>query len=119
MDLRGLWQGETYQSALINGKTHISIIKLFKEGSAEKKPKECLTTKKALKKIKTFFCNIFLLKVKKELGDRIQCQDRIKINYGELCWSSSPKVLNVWKMQNWLHFIFSHVSKNQQLDCLF
>jgi len=54
------------QSALIIGKTHISNIKFFKVGSAENKPKESVTTKNVLKKIETFLCNIFLLKVKKK-----------------------------------------------------
>jgi hypothetical protein len=72
------------QSALINGKTQISNIKLFKVGSAENKPKESVTTKNMLKKIETFLRNIFLLKVKKKnLGDRIQYQERTKINYEE------------------------------------
>jgi len=55
------------QSALISGKTHINNIKFFKEGSAENKPKGCVTTKNVLKKIETFLCDIFLLKVKKNL----------------------------------------------------
>ena len=68
------------QSSLINGKTHISNIKFFKEGNVENKPKECVTTKNVLKKIVTFLCNISLLK-QKEFGDRSNSQARTKISY--------------------------------------
>jgi len=58
---------------------HINNIKLFKEGSAENKPKECVTTKNVLKKIETFVCNIFLLKAKKSFvaGLNIKKEQRL------------------------------------------